>query len=177
MSDISFRDFSRKFFNPTGERYAVATLVNFTVLLVLVLYGANTQMKRFANYYGGEAMPMMNYVREAKSFGDNFLIPVELEDFRLYTGAPILVNFKSGPYKDTEYMEWYQRFIGASDFYNARDEAACDILQRLLDRYKLTHVVVKGAHPGAQCGNLAKLYKDDHYSVYRIQKEKSSIGS
>ena len=169
--------FFEKFFNPDGERYAVTTLVNFTVLLVLVLYGANTQMKRFTNYYGGETMPMMNFVREAKSFGDNFLIPVELEDFRLYTGAPILVNFKSGPYKDTEYMEWYQRFIGASDFYNARDEVACDILQRLRDRYKLTHVVVKGAHPGARCGNLAKLYKDDHYSVYRIQKEKSSLGS
>jgi hypothetical protein len=159
------------FIEPVAQRHKVIMVANLAVLLALVAYGANTQVKRLKIYYEGESKPMMNFVREAKSAGDQFLVPVELEDFRLYTGAPILVNFKSGPYKDTEYMQWYQRFVGATDFYSARDESACHVLRSLRDQYKLTHVVVEGTHPGGRCGNLSELYKDDYYRVYRLEKE------
>jgi hypothetical protein len=162
--------FFEAFIEPVARRHKAIIAVNFVVLLALVLYGANTQVKRLKIYHEGENKPMMNFVREAKSFGDHFLVPVELEDFRLYTGAPILVSFKSGPYKDTEYMEWYQRFVAATDFYSARDGSACDVLRGLRDRYKLTHLVIEAGHPGGRCGNLSELYKDNYYAVYRLEK-------
>jgi hypothetical protein len=166
--------FFERFVEPVAARYKLVTVINVSLLLALVLYGANTQVKRLTKYYAGEGMPMMNFVKEVKSSGDTFLIPVELEDFRLYTGAPILVNFKSGPYKDVEYMEWYRRFVAASEFYGARDQSACDILRKLRDQYKITHVVVKGSHPAERCGNLAELYKDLNYRVYRIDRANES---
>jgi hypothetical protein len=43
-------------------------------------------------------------------------IPVNLQRFRLYTGAPIYVDFKSVPYKDSEVIEWHTRFRQAENW-------------------------------------------------------------
>ncbi len=40
---------------------------------------------------------------------DQKIIPIDLQRFRLYTGVPIYVDFKSIPYKDTDVLEWHDR--------------------------------------------------------------------
>jgi hypothetical protein len=162
-----------KFREPIAGRRRVLTALNCALVLLVVLYGARTQVKRHVKHYQDESMPMMDHVRETKSSGENYLIPVDLENFRVYTGAPALVTFKSGPYKDVEYLEWYRRLVAASEFYRAEDEIACDILKKLERDYNLTHVVVKGQQPGVRCENLSAVYKDERYRVYKIEKERS----
>jgi hypothetical protein len=156
-----------------ARRRAIVTLVNCALVLLALLYGARTQVNRHVKHYQDESIPMMHYVKESKSSGEIYLVPVELEDFRLYTGAPTFVTFKSGPYKDVEYLEWYRRLVGASEFYRAEDEIACDILKKLERDYNLTHVVVKGQQPGVRCEKLSAVYKDERYRVYKIEKERS----
>jgi hypothetical protein len=150
---------------------------NSTAIALLVFYGVNAQVKRHQKYYSGDSIAMMNFVKETKSSGEHYLVPVELEDFRLYTGAPTFVTFKSGPVKDVEYLEWYKRFAAANDFYSARASGACEVLHALEKEYKLTHLVVNRAEAGADCGNLHELYKDEHYHVYRIRNENAAPGS
>src|SRR5581483_7696432 len=41
--------------------------------------------------------------------GDKRIIPIGLQRFRLHTGAPIFVDFKSIPYKDVEVVAWRRR--------------------------------------------------------------------
>ena len=45
------------------------------------------------------------------------LIAVDLQRFRLFTGVPIYVDFKSIPYKDTEVLEWFRRLKQCSEWY------------------------------------------------------------
>jgi hypothetical protein len=148
----------------------VIAAANFAVIVMLVLYGINAQFKRYQNYYAGDSIAMMNFVRETKSSGEIYLVPVDLEDFRIYTGAPTFVTFKSGPVKDVEFVEWYTRLVAAGDFYGAEDDAACTMLKKLKADYKLTHVVVNGAQRDRRCEDLYELYKDDQYRIYRIAK-------
>ncbi len=57
---------------------------------------------------------IMEYVKENKQPGDTYLVPYasgKFVDFRIATGAPILINLKSHPYKDTEVIEWYHRLL------------------------------------------------------------------
>ena len=63
-----------------------------------------------ADQLADPANPMMDYVAAHKSPGDIYLTPSnQLENFRLVTGAPILADFDSIPYRDEDVMEWYQR--------------------------------------------------------------------
>ena len=72
-----------------------------------------------ADLLADPANPMMNYVAAHKSPGDIYLIPSKLENFRLVTGAPVLADFDSIPYRDEDVMEWYQRLQWISWFYGS----------------------------------------------------------
>ncbi len=49
---------------------------------------------------------------------DTQVIPVDLQRFRLATGAPIYVDFKSIPYKDADVIEWRDRLRAAEAMYD-----------------------------------------------------------
>jgi hypothetical protein len=165
-----------KRFAAEAYRYRqVIVAANFAVILMLVFYGINTQIKRHEKFYAGDSIAMMNFVKETKSSGELYFVPVELEDFRLYTGAPTFVTFKSGPAKDIEYLEWYKRLVAASEFYSAKTDEACNILQTLQNEYKLTHLVVERPEPGRGCGNFHEIYSDDYYRVYKIEGKASLV--
>ena len=51
--------------------------------------------------------------------GGTHLIAVDLQSFRLYTGAAIFVDFKSVPYQDEEVLEWHRRVMWAHGLYPA----------------------------------------------------------
>src|SRR5207245_2890450 len=49
-------------------------------------------------------------------------IAIDLQQFRLATGTPIYVDFKSIPYKDDEVLEWQRRLAWCTEVY--RDNGA-----------------------------------------------------
>jgi hypothetical protein len=63
---------------------------------------------------------LFKYVENSKTSGDIYLIPTKMQEFRLSTGAPIFVDFKSIPYQYDEVLEWYRRMRRAIRFYNER---------------------------------------------------------
>ncbi len=101
---------------------------------------------------------------------DRNLIAVDLQRFRLLTGAPIYVDFKSVPYKDTEVLEWRrrldqcQRWYAAGDWGRVRDE---------LIREGVTHVVTTADRPITD-GGYEQVYADDSYQVYRLRDSRKS---
>ena len=94
-------------------------------------------------------------------------IPVDLQRFRLATGACIYVDFKSVPYAPVEVLEWHRRMTLASeltangtwDAPGRRDE---------LTREGITHVVAPRTKPLA-AGYLEESYRDDAYFVYKVR--------
>jgi hypothetical protein len=96
-------------------------------------------------------------------------IAVDLQRFRLYTGAPIYVDFKSVPYKDVEVLEWRRRLFWATTAYQSRNWDESDILAEAV-RQGITHVVTT-ADRDIQCRRFEKVYEDRYYRVYHILGE------
>jgi hypothetical protein len=99
---------------------------------------------------------------------DQRVLSVDLQRFRLFTGAPIFVDFKSIPYQDTEVLEWYERLRPFTEtvwreLHAGRfDRPLADLRAR-----GVTHLIApagqKLEHPA-----LSEVYKDDGYRVYRL---------
>lgn len=96
---------------------------------------------------------------------DAMVIPVGLQRFRLTTGAPIFVDFKSIPYKDVEVGQWYDRLRRAEAIQDQlRAGEFADALAELR-RQGVTHLVQPSAQP---VPGVEKVYGDRYYSVYRL---------
>jgi hypothetical protein len=93
------------------------------------------------------------------------LIPIELQHFRLRTGAPIFIDFKSIPYRDTELIAWRDRVQAVLHVYETGSAAA---LRELATKHRITHVVVPAGHPLKLPGELE--FADEHYRIYRLAK-------
>lgn len=97
---------------------------------------------------------------------DSNLIPVDLQRFRLATGTPIYVDFKSVPYLDVEVLEWYRRVLQVEEWYGRKDWDAAGV-RKLLAKEGITHVVVPRQQP-IRAGFLEPVYEDRAYTVYRV---------
>ncbi len=147
-----------------AQRLLVA--VSGLAVLVAVLGGLAVMKRDFERMAKDHTMPMMRSVARTKTRGDVFVVPIDLEMFRIRSGAPIFIDWKSVPLKDTDVLEWYKRAGMAETFYRLRGEEACRVLSSITREYAITHVVVEGHEAPSGC--LAKLYDDGNCGVYRI---------
>lgn len=93
-------------------------------------------------------------------------IPVDLQRFRLATGACVYVDFKSVPYAPREVMEWQRRMNFATDFYTKREAYVSQYFA--LKFWGITHVVAPVAKP-FDSHYLEVVYSDSAYIVYRVK--------
>jgi hypothetical protein len=110
---------------------------------------------------------------------DTRVIQVALQRFRLYTGAPIYVDFKAVPYRDAEVVEW-QRRMDVTETIRKRlpllleketKDPLDDVLRSegltLLRREGITHLVLpEPAWPRNPAAG--PVFDDQHYRVYRV---------
>lgn len=142
-------------------------VISSFVIVLLFAAGIYRMMTDFSWKYSTNEQEMMAFVHQNKSVGDNYLIPTKLQDFRLVTGAPIYVDFKSIPYKDTDVLEWYRRQRLAGKFYRTQD---CDLLAQLSNEDGVTHMVMETNSPSPPCSFLQELHQDHHYKVFKLTK-------
>jgi hypothetical protein len=150
----------------------VIVVVSLAAVISLDLGGLTIQRGRFARYERMQAHPMMYFVRQSKAAGQVYLIPPRdnhFDEFRLFTGAPVFINWKTHPYRDFEVMEWYNRNQLAKDYYTNDQAAACETLKTITSKYKLTHVVVDLDQSYAVCDGMQETYRDKHYAVYAVK--------
>jgi hypothetical protein len=96
-------------------------------------------------------------------------IAVDLQRFRLYTGAPIFVDFKAVPYKDVEVLEWHRRLMWAAKAYQSRNWDEGDFLAEAV-REGITHVVTT-TDRDIRCRRFETVYEDRFYRFYHILGE------
>jgi hypothetical protein len=94
------------------------------------------------------------------------LISVDLQRFRLYTGTPIFVDFKSIPYKDREVLDWWDRLHQVQWLYRQLDWSALEV-RHALKLHGITHVVTTANKPLPGAGDV--VYQDAYYIVYRVR--------
>ncbi len=157
--------------------------LSLAIIFVLFTIGSVKQVEKLTK--PDKIRPLIDFVKETRHSGETYLIPfnvldvlgvtsenniINLDKFRLSTGVPIFVNFKSHPYKDVEVIEWYKRILLAQRFYEAKDNS-CDLLKDISNQYKLTHVVFQTSNFYSKCDSFKKLYENQYHVVYKINNE------
>jgi uncharacterized protein DUF6798 len=94
------------------------------------------------------------------------LIPVDLQQFRLFTGVPIYVDFKSVPYFDAEVLEWHRRMTQCEKWYDG-DWSEPGRAQELRD-VGITHVVARVERP-IKAAAFREVHRDGTYTVYEVR--------
>ncbi len=153
-------------FRDWTERYRSLILAICAIALVaLVVRGAMAIRSSFDTRRDDYRTAMMRYVEETKTPDQVYLIPTGMAEFRLRTGAPILVTFKSHPYKDVEVIEWQERVFAANDFYH---EPTCAKLDALHSRYGITHAVLEPGQLADGCPETQERYRDASFHILEL---------
>src|SRR5262249_6792920 len=95
------------------------------------------------------------------------IIPLDMQRFRLYTGAPIYVDFKSIPYKDVDVLEWRRRLAVAERLQRQLKQNEIQAALAELRACGITHVLV-AADSRIEHAELENLYEDEYYCLYRV---------
>lgn len=152
----------------TGQLRWLETL-SLATALVLGLAGVVRFKLESDRNRADAARPMMAFVQATMAPGDVYLIPPRLQEFRLLTGAPIVADFKSIPYRDVEVLEWYERARHADWFYRDRPEYVdCSLLEEMRQNYGVTHVVLDSYLLELSCPPLHEIYRDANYAVFTL---------
>ncbi len=149
-----------------AHRKRLVRLLSTFILFMAVLVGGIRFWLDLGRKAAEPEQTLYSYVYTHNSRDDIYLIPVKMQDFRLETGAPIWVDFKSIPYKDIELLEWFRRLRLAEQFY---DNADCDLLAKLAREEHLTHVVLPLNPSAAQCPAMEQVYRDNYYLLASIR--------
>jgi hypothetical protein len=95
------------------------------------------------------------------------IIPIDLQRFRLRAEAPIYVDFKSIPYRDTEVIEWRERLRVTQSIMDLLGRGELAEVVSELRRIGVTHLV-RPAGKELDAEGVPKVYDDGVYQVYRL---------
>jgi hypothetical protein len=136
-------------------------LIFLSVAVGIIRFRLDLERRAMAPEWALEAI-----VAETGVTGDVYLTPVKMQDFRLETGAAVVVDFKSIPYQPDEVLEWYRRVQLADRFYKSGD---CAILAAIHLSTPVTHVVEDLSDAPIDCRQLEVVYEDDRYRLWRLK--------
>lgn len=142
------------------------------IIIILMLGGSIVIIIKSYQYYHNPLTDMMNFVKSSRESQNNYLLPIQVGDannsfqyFRLYTGVPVFVDYKSHPHKDVQFLAWYKRIILAAEIYKKAD---CSLLAQTAKQHRLTHIVIDSNNNLKRCDFLLPVYNDVNYSVNKI---------
>ncbi|HET8678712.1 MAG TPA: hypothetical protein VFM39_01230 [bacterium] len=156
-------------------------LVPLSVLAMVVFAGAGAIVT--AQRFTPRAAPeigAMNFVKTTKSVGNVYMIPLATDGrdpfgyagvtanwqyFRLWTGAPALVDYWFIPYNDVAVVEWYRRVRAADAFYRGAGARRCQSAEQLRAAYQITHIILK-SDDSEICAGWRVVMEDRHYRIY-----------
>ncbi len=149
------------------NRYqAPIMIVAVGFLLLSVSAGARAMQTSFAEQRNDFRNGIYGFAQMTEQPGTTYLTPTYMADFRLATGRPVVVTWKSHPYKDIEVLEWKERIDTVNGFYN---EPSCGAIDDLAGRYGVTHVLFEGQSPLGDCSTIESGYQDESYTVLVVK--------
>ena len=141
-------------------------------ILLFVVGGIAVEKGRIIRNAERPTLALLDFVKNSKTAGQVYLIPPDdskFDEFRLYTGAPVFINYKTHPYKAPDVLEWYNRLMMSRKFYSASDaNAACSALSEISAQYKISDVVWYADRPGSDCAGMQVVFHDKNYLLYSL---------
>ncbi len=143
--------------------------INLIASILLAVAGAGNFTVNWIEKDNSPDRAMMAFATDNQAPGQNYLIPLHMQDFRLATGLPVFVEFKSIPYRDVNVLEWYRRVGMAGRLYQAPYQSVgCEVLGELYAE-GVTHVVLPYDHTVKNCPNLERIFLNfETYEVHEL---------
>lgn len=142
------------------------------ILITLVSIGTIRFTIEATKKYTSSEREMQLYVKENHQLDDLYLVPINMQDFRLATGVPILVDFKSIPYYEADVLEWRTRLLNSSNFYKKAliDPEGCYLARHLNEGYGITHIVLPIELAGyvGTCWSQEPIYENEGFLILKI---------
>lgn len=142
-------------------------LLIFSFLIYFSFIGANQYLFMATHYENKNYTKMMQFVLNNKNNEDTYLIPTNLDEFRLRTGKPVFVDFHASPQNNQGKLEWYNRIKKTEKINELLNERNCELLLNEISANQFTHMVLF-ASQDIECEFLEKEYKDDYYIITKI---------
>ena len=144
--------------------------ISFLLLFLLIGYFGVHNVIVLLNSPRNGSNSCTRYVHNSFKPGSIYLIPTDLESFRMAAKVPVFIDFKSNPYKDYEVIEWYDRNKIANNFYSTEGKEASKILEEISGKYGITHVVMRNDNLINDCKGLHEVYKDNDFRIYEVDR-------
>jgi hypothetical protein len=119
----------------------------------------------------GNMRPLVEHVRRQLKSGQLYLIPLRMQTFRLATGAPIFVDWKTVPFGDLAVLEWYRRYQLADLFYKSQSKQKWAMLVKLAKEEGITHVVLPTDtfRDLPISSEFTQTFQSQNYTIYEIR--------
>ena len=140
--------------------------LSLVLMALLVVVGVIRMALDFKRQAFASERPLEAFVSAHRASGQLYLTPTKMQDFRLASGSPAFVDFKSIPYRDSDVLEWYRRVLLADRFYKRHD---CPLLSKLILDEKITHVVFPLEQGELACPGLEQVYQDGYFALFQVQ--------
>lgn len=143
-----------------------------TGILVYTYGGIQLEQSYDKSFKNQKVVALMDFVIQQRSDGQVYLVPPresDFDDFRIYTGVPLYINWKSHPYKDIELVNWYRRVQTASDFYEADPAAQCVLLENLRTESGVSHVIFNSKEASLSCDFTREIYREQNFAIYSVE--------
>ncbi len=156
------------------KRFVVQSAKSIAVITIAVTTGLHLplQLKRFSDYRNTPEMAVLTFAKRHTVSKDLWLVPsrkTEFEKVRMQGGIPVLVNWKTHPYKDREILEWYRRNRLAEAFYSHACKTESSLILRKLARlYGVNHVILAAGTPLQACPQAKVIFRDSHYIAIEL---------
>lgn len=141
-------------------------------ILLFVVGGIAVEKGRILRNAQRPTLGVLDFVKNSKTANDVYLIPPDdskFDEFRLYTGAPVFINYKTHPYKALDVLEWYKRLMMSRKFYSASGSSAvCSALDEISAQNKITGIVWYADRPDPGCAGLQEVFHDKNYVLYSL---------
>ena len=137
----------------------------YTFIGMLVVVGIVRMSLDFQRQDNLPDRGVLSYVAVNHTGEQVYMVPLDMQDFRLATGAPVYVEFKSIPYQDRDVLEWARRIQNTDQFYKKSD---CGSLEKIA-RWGITHIIGPPKLFDINCAEWQEVYRDDNYAVYALR--------
>jgi hypothetical protein len=107
------------------------------------------------------------WVRDNARDGDLFLTPVNHGDFRLATGQPQYISWKTHPYRGESVLEWYRRLKSAGAATGR--QPGCETLDAFA-AHGVTHLVRDASFPPPDCPGWHAVYDDGKFAIFTTRE-------
>ena len=163
------------------QRFAVLAATSAAVATIAITTGLHlpVQLNSFSGYGKAPEIAVMTFARRHTVSGDLWLVPTrktEFEKVRMQGGIPVLVNWKTHPYKDHEIIEWYRRNLLAESFYRqaCKTESALT-LRKLAGLYGVNHVILEAETPLRACPEAKVIFRDSRYVALELPRTWTTV--